>query len=418
MPTITLGSGNDLVDIYIKIDGSINGGALQSLKGVTLDGGAGIDKLTLDDFFPTSDFSLSTTGDGIVTLTTSSGIMQFKNFESLSYSNVTYKLGTAGVDNIVGTSKDDKILYGLGGNDTIDGGAGSDRMYGGLGNDTYIVDSLTDIVDEKAAQGTDTIKTSITYSLVDTDGLGANGGNVENLTLTGTAAINGTGNALNNVIIGNSAVNTLTGNAGNDTLNGGAGADIMAGGVGNDTYVVDRLTDVVTELVGQGADTIMSSITYSLVDTDGAGANGGNVENLTLTGTANINATGNSLANFITGNTGTNMLTGGLGRDIFDFNSLADSKVGALRDIITDFVSNIDKIDLRTIDANSTVALDQAFSFLTTKDAAFTHVAGQLRYITAGANTVVEGDVNGDGVADFQIQLNGNLTLHVTDFYL
>jgi Ca2+-binding RTX toxin-like protein len=192
----------------------------------------------------------------------------------------------------------------------------------------------------------------------------------------------------------------------------------MVGGAGNDIYIVDRLTDIVTELAAQGSDTIKSSITYSLVDTDGAGANGGNVENLTLTGIANINATGNNLANFITGNTGTNMLTGGLGRDTFDFNSLADSKVGALRDIITDFVSATDKIDLRTIDANSTVALDQAFTFLTVKDAAFTHVAGELRYITSGANTIVEGDVNGNGVADFQIQLTGNLTLLGTDFIL
>ena len=137
-------------------------------------------------------------------------------------------------------------------------------------------------------------------------------GAIENLTLTGSAAIAGTGNDLSNVLTGNAGVNTLTGLGGNDTLNGGAGADTMLGGTGNDTYVVDNAGDVADETGGDGTDTVQSSITFSLSDAVHAK---GTIENLTLTGTAAINGTGNALANVITGNSGNNILAGLGGAD-------------------------------------------------------------------------------------------------------
>jgi Ca2+-binding RTX toxin-like protein len=170
-------------------------------------------------------------------------------------------------------------------------------MIGVAGNDTYVVNATGDAVSEVADEGTDTVESEITYAL---------GANVENLTLTGTKSIHGTGNGLNNVLIGNSANNTLSGGAGDDRLNGGAGSDIMAGGMGNDTYVVSQAGDVVIENLNEGTDTVETSMTYAL---------GSNIENITLMGTGNVTGTGNSLNNILHGNSGNNALDGGSGND-------------------------------------------------------------------------------------------------------
>jgi Ca2+-binding RTX toxin-like protein len=217
--------------------------------------------------------------------------------------------GGGGNDTLNGLGGND-TLYGNAGNDTLDGGTGSDKMYGGLGNDTYVVNVSTDTIYENANEGTDTVKSSVTLTL---------GSNVENLTLTGTSAINGTGNALDNVLTGNSAANTLTGGAGNDTIDGGSGSDTMVGGTGDDTYFVNVSTDKITENANEGTDTIRSSVTLTL---------GNNVENLTLTGTSAINGTGNTLNNVLTGNSANNTLTGNAGNDTLDGGSGTDSLVG------------------------------------------------------------------------------------------
>ena len=228
------------------------------------------------------------------------------NVENLTLTGASDITGTGNAgNNIIIGNDGSNALYGMNGNDTLSGGAGNDlldsgagndAMDGGAGNDTYVVDSLSDTVTELAGQGTDTVSTGLTYTL---------GDNVENLTLTGTEDINGTGNALNNVITGNSGNNVLMGLEGNDTLNGGEGPDTMTGGTGDDIYVVDNTGDIVTENADEGTDTVQSAIDYTLGD---------NLENLTLTGTASINGTGNELNNVITGNSGANILTAALGR--------------------------------------------------------------------------------------------------------
>ena len=224
--------------------------------------------------------------------------------------------GGGGNDTLSGLGGSDTLI-GYAGNDSMDGGAGTDSMIGGVGNDIYVVNANGDVVVESADEGTDLVKASLGWTLA-TD--------FENLTLTGTLAINGTGNGVSNRIIGNSAANTLTGLAGNDTLkgnggadslfggngkdslDGGAGIDLMDGGAGNDTYVVDDQLDVVMELEGGGVDLIQSGIELTLESFAG-------VENLTLTGSSDLNGAGNELNNVITGNSGDNSLMGGVGDD-------------------------------------------------------------------------------------------------------
>ncbi len=98
----------------------------------------------------------------------------------------------------------------------------------------------------------------------------------------------------------------ITGNSGDNLIDGGAGNDTMVGGAGNDTYVVDSTSDSITELTGGGTDLVQSSATFTL---------GSFVDNLTLTGSGNINATGNGDANTLTGNSGANLIDGGAGID-------------------------------------------------------------------------------------------------------
>jgi len=195
------------------------------------------------------------------------------------------------------------LRFNLDGNDWLDGGAGADTMAGGLGNDTYIVESTGDIVTESLNAGFDTVQSSINYDL-------NNAANVENLILSGSMAINATGNTLSNI---------LTGNVGNNRLDGGLGIDRLAGGLGDDNYVVDNVGDTIVENANSGIDTVESRVTLTL---------GSNLENLTLTGTAAINGTGNILNNVLKGNSMANSLNGGDGNDTLEGLAGTDTLTG------------------------------------------------------------------------------------------
>jgi Ca2+-binding RTX toxin-like protein len=201
------------------------------------------------------------------------------------------------------------ILSGGDGNDKLDGGAGADALVGGVGDDAYIVDNAGDTVVEQTNEGTDIVYSEINYTL---------GANVENLTLIGSVATNGTGNALNNVMVGNAGANILSGGDGNDKLDGGAGADTLVGGVGDDAYIVDNAGDTVVEQANEGTDIVYSEINYTL---------GANVENLTLIGTAATSGTGNALNNVLVGNAAANILSGGDGNDTLIGGAGSDSYV-------------------------------------------------------------------------------------------
>lgn len=186
---------------------------------------------------------------------------------------------------------------------------------------------------------------------------------LENLNLTGSGNLTGTGNTADNRMIGNEGASTLLGLDGNDTLIAGSGVTTMKGGIGNDLYQVNKSTDIVIELAGEGIDSIQASVSFTLTD---------NVENMSLTGTNHIDGIGNSLDNRIIGNDGDNMLKGmggndnliggkgsdqlwgGTGADLFTF------KASEGHDIIWDFsAAEKDKIDLSALKAKSTAVMAQ-----------------------------------------------------------
>lgn len=348
------GTGNELGN-YIGGNTAANvidGGA----GGDTMEGGLGDDTYHVNAY---NDEVYEVASGGVDRVIATISYQLWQNVENLVIAGSRGKYGR-------GNALDNRI-DGSVGSDTLEGNGGADTLAGGLGNDAYNIDAH-DTVIEASGGGTDTVYVGFSYTL---------GAHVENASFytTGGVGIRGTGNALanmiqgsagNDVIDGGSGADRLYGRMGNDTvyggndndrlegydgndflwggsgndslvggahkdlLEGGTGADSMAGGDGDDTYYVDNTGDATIEKTSTsagGIDTVISSVSRSLA--------GQYVENLTLTGSKALAATGNSLNNRIHGNVGNNAIDGGTGADTMTGGTGNDSyRVDNLRDVV------------------------------------------------------------------------------------
>ena len=374
----------------------------------TLDGGTGADKLfggTGNDIYYVDNYNdrvIENAGEGTDSVFSTTNYKLADNIENLTLTGSTniWGYGNSGNNELTGNDGNNK-LFGLEGNDVLHGGAGSDLlnggagidlMDGGTGNDVYYVDNVSDVVTELANEGTDTVHTTVTLTLSD---------NVENGMIDGSVGIGLYGNGLDNSLTGNIGADTINGGDGNDTIHGAEGLDFLYGGNGNDAIYGDTGDD---SLFGDaGNDTLSGG--------DGNDHLYGGADNDTLDG-----GIGNDS---ILGGAGQDTLTGGDGSDTFLFQATTDSPVGAW-DTITDFqsssgtVAGDDVLDLRSIDANASVSGDQSFAWGgETAGANSLWYTGLVHNSDGTADMMLNGDTNGDGVADFQVMMHlttGNLS--------
>lgn len=321
--------------------------------------------------------------------------------------------GNNGADTLLGGAGDDllrggngaDVLRGGAGDDLIFGGNGSDRMFGGAGSDMLVLDNGADILnggggfDALSYLGPRDLRIDLAQTGPQVTGLGRD-------TITDIESIFSgrgddllKGNAQDNVIFGYAGADRIFGRLGDDVLDGGFGRDTVRGDFGNDTVSGGNGVDLVSG--GAGNDWVYGDNGNDRVE--------GNFGADRLFG-----GKGNDL---MIGGRGMDIMTGGQGADEFRFNALSDSgrfPVGA--DLISDFKVGLDRIDLSGIDANGMVQGDQAFTISDTDG--LTGQAGQLAILTAGNQTRVVVDVDGDAVADMMIRLNGQLDLGADDFIL
>lgn len=300
---LTGGTGNNQLNGGLGDDLLIGNGGLD-----TLDGGGGNDTAVLEG--ARADYTITrivsgTVGSTVLTHTSDpTDVVTVRGVETFQFTDQAVALA----DLIASTPSDlADALIGTSGADTIDGYKGNDTMTGLAGDDTYVVDATGDQIIEADGGGSDLALVAMAT------GVYTLSAHVEHGTVTGNSAAGLVGNALANRLTGNAAANTLTGGAGNDTLDGGLGTDKLAGGTGDDTYVINTAADTVTEIAGEGDDTVLVEFTAA-----GAYTLAANVEHATITPAASalaISLTGNASANALAGGAGNNLLVGGAGND-------------------------------------------------------------------------------------------------------
>jgi Ca2+-binding RTX toxin-like protein len=343
--------------------------------------------------------------------------------DTVSYANaalwdLTVDLAISGVQT-GGTLLNIENIIGSAGFDTLKGDVGANQLSGGAANDMLMGRGGDDVLD--GGDGADTGSFAEASAGVTVDLALAGPQNTGEGVDTLISIENLTGSAFADTLKGTSGDNALRGGAGDDALVSLGGNDILDGGDGLDTVSFAGIaTGVRVDLSVTGSQFI-----------GGASQRLISIENVTGSAFADT-LIGNGGANALNGGGGLDVLTGGLGRDtltggadrdVFDLNALAESVVGAgNRDVITDFQRGVDDIDLTGIDANTSRSGDQGFRFTGTQE--FGGKAGELRYQTfdhagtANDVTVISGDVNGDRIADFEIEIVGIVQLSSGDFLL
>ncbi len=445
--TINGGDGNDTIEGGSG-NNDLNGGSgndriIVSFSNDTVDGGSGIDTIVFENEAGDYRFNLNASNDLLIQDTILFGTTdEIENVEIFEFENSSYtrgETGTSASNTIIGNA-DNEIIFGLAGNDTLNGASGNDIIIGGQGADRLSGGGGDDIIDGGVSGdilngnggddiilggfGNDRIDGGTGIDTVDYSGFG---GNITvNLNQNGNPQTAGGGGVdeIINVenIIGGDFADRLTGLSGDTEINGGAGGDRIFGLGGNDSLFGGEANDFIQG--GNGNDIINGERGQDQLN-GGAGNDtligGGNEAELDrLTGAAgNDILDGGGGRDILRGDsfdTATGMsITGGA--DIFDYNSIFDSRAGGQRDIIRDFVQGEDLIDLSDIDGNPfTTDVDDPFTFIG-RDT-FSGTAGELRFQDAGRNVVVSIDFNGNGTADMQIQLNGNFELEASDFIL
>ena len=358
---------NDSFSGFENVVGSYYDDVIEGSTGKNvIDGGLGNDTVS----YRTSSNS--------VALNLSLGWGQIGDAFQDTYISIENIIGTehASGDGLTGDNNNNRIeglggndvIYGLGGDDTLLGGEGTDWIEGGDGNDYVSGGEGANHLD--GGDGIDTLDLNPSYGGIGAIGPGVTvdmvAGTVDGLDQDGTTIANFEwvrGTSFDDTLLGDGAVNILQGFGNNDQINGRGGGDFLDGGDGRDTV------------------------------------NGGSGDD------------------FISGGRSRDTLIGGGDSDVFVYAKLSDSGTSrATRDIIRDFATGTDHIELSNLDADTGLAGDQAFSFI--GDSAFSGVAGELRAEFDGTNTLISADVNGDAAADFQILLTGGVALTGGDFIL